>query len=142
MPKGCGAYLNPSQEPQILCDCVKYDTNGGNSQFLNLEVLMSFSKFIMTPRLLNNKRGKINLIWGENYIYSTLNKQGVYQCWRCLEYRREKCSAMAKTFIEGEEILNLPEHSHPSDIILAEKWNCFMYSNIVLIWLDICKIFL
>ena len=23
---------------------------------------------------------------------------------------------MAKTFIEGKEILNLPEHSHPSDI--------------------------
>ena len=49
-------------------------------------------------------------------VKTTLNKQGGYQYWRCLEYRRENCSAVAKTFIEGKEILNLPEHSHPSDI--------------------------
>ena len=70
----------------------------------------------MATRLLNNKRGKTNLICGENYIYSTLNKQGGYQYWKCLEYRRENCSAVAKTFIEGKELLNIPEHSHPSDI--------------------------
>ena len=54
-------------------------------KFLNLAVLISSSKFIMTSRLLNNKRGKTNLICGENYIYITLNKQGGYQYWRCLE---------------------------------------------------------
>ena len=95
-------------------------------KFLNLAVLISSSKFIMTSRLLNNKRG-------ENYIYSALNKQGVYQYWRCLEYRRENCSAVAKTFIEGKEILNLPEHSHPSDItqinfLLAE---CDVLNNAI-----------
>ena len=84
-----------------------------NSQ---IAVFISSSKSIMTARLLNNKRGKKNLICGENYIYSTLNKQGVYQNWRCSEYRRQNCSAMAKTFIVGKDILNLPEHSHPSDI--------------------------
>ena len=71
---------------------------------------------IMTARLLNNKRGKKTLICGEIYIYSTLNKQGVSQYWRCLEYVRKNCSAMAKTFIDGKDILNLPEHSHSSDI--------------------------
>ena len=70
----------------------------------------------MATRLLNNKRGKTNLICGENYIYTTLNKQGGYQYWKCLKFRRENCSAVAKTFIEGKELLNIPEHSHPSDI--------------------------
>ena len=83
----------------------------------NSQSLISSSKFIMTSRPLNNKRGKKNLICGENYIYSALNKQGVYQHWRCLEYRRENCSAVAKTFIEEKEILNLPEHSHPSNFV-------------------------
>ena len=46
----------------------------------------------MTERLLNNKRGLKNLICGENYIYSTLNKQGVYQYWRCLESARKQYS--------------------------------------------------
>lgn len=31
-----------------------------------------------SARPLNNKRGKTNLICGENYIYYTLNKQGGY----------------------------------------------------------------
>ena len=46
-----------------------------NSQIV---VLISSSKFIKTERLLNNKRGKKNLMYGENFIYSTLNKQGVH----------------------------------------------------------------
>jgi len=40
-----------------------------NSQ---IAVLISSLKFIMTERLLNNKRDKKNLICGENYIYSNL----------------------------------------------------------------------
>ena len=75
-----------------------------NSQILTIWI--SSPKFIMATRLLNNKRGKTNLICGENYIYTTLNKQGGYQYWNC--------SAVAKTFIEGKEVLNIPEHSHPS----------------------------
>ena len=70
----------------------------------------------MTARLFSNKRGKNNLKCGENYIYSTLNKQGGCQYWRCLECRRENCSAVAETFIKGKELLNIPEHRHPSDI--------------------------
>ena len=81
---------------------------------------LQFSSVLQSPswqRDCSIIRGvKKNLICGENYIYSTLNKQGGYQYWRCLEFRRENCSAVAKTFIEGKEILNFPEHRHLSDI--------------------------
>ena len=45
----------------------------------------------------------------------------------------ENRSSVAKTFIEGKEILNLPEHSHPSDItqinfLLAE---CDVLNNAI-----------
>ena len=49
-------------------------------------------------------------------ILNKQTKQTIYQYWRCPKYRRQNCSAVAKTFIDGKDILNLPEHSHPSDI--------------------------
>ena len=84
--------------------------------FLNFGIWISYSKFIMMASLLNNKRGKTNLRCGKNYIYSSQNKTGRLSVLDMSWIQKDELFCMTKTFIDGNETLNIHEHRHSSDI--------------------------
>ena len=70
----------------------------------------------MAAQLVSNKRGKLNLVCADNFVYTRTNVQGQHTYWKCIEFRREKCSAVAKTKKDETLILNTPQHTHLSNI--------------------------
>ena len=68
----------------------------------------------MAGRIVRSKRGKNNLISNDNFVYTRANVQGQYTNWKCIELRRENCSAHAKTRNDEALILSSRQHTHLS----------------------------
>ena len=71
---------------------------------------------VMNCTVLLNKKGKPNLVCPQNYEYFKNSTKRNTEYWRCVEYRRLGCSALAKTRIGLTQIINSPKHNHTSSI--------------------------
>ena len=70
----------------------------------------------MAAQLVGNKRGKLNLVCADNFVYTRSNVQGKHTYWKSIRLRREKYSAVAKTKKDETLIMNTTQYIHLSNI--------------------------